>query len=164
MDQANPLAVLTALARIRDSALPIPEGLELRAMRFIQMNEEREARRHRLQMVGGVAAMLVLGGVLTVAVVTYQRSTERKAALDAVIAAIDAKDGERAVALAQAIEKAHAGDLNAAERGALDAAVALRDRLVSLEQRTDRELAATDEALAAQAPLPRGARLAPALL
>ena len=159
LDQANAQAVLTAWTRIRDSAMPIPEGLELRAMRFIQLHEEREARRHRLQMVGGVAAMLVLGGVLTVAVVTYQRSTERKAALDAVIAAIDAKDGERAVALAQAIEKAHTGDLNAAERGALDAAVALRDRLVSLEQRTDRELAATDEALAAQAPLPRVALL-----
>jgi hypothetical protein len=159
LDQANAQAVLTAWTRIRDSAMPVPEGLELRAVRFIQLHEEREARRHRLQLVGGVAAMLVLGGVLAFAVVAYQRSTERRAALDAVIAAIDAQDGDRAVSLAQGIEKAHAGDLNAAERGALDAAVALRDRLLALEQRVDRELAAVDEALATQAPLPRVALL-----
>ena len=159
LDQANAQSVLTAWARIRDSAMPVPEGLELRALRFIKLHEEREARRHRTQLVGGVAAMLVLGGVLAVAVVAYQKSTERKAALDAVTAAIDANDGERAVSLAQGIEKAHAGDLNAAERGALDAAVALRDRLMALEQRTDRELAAVDEAIAAQAPLPRVALL-----
>jgi hypothetical protein len=159
LDQANAQAVLTAWTRIRDSAMPVPEGLELRAVRFIQLHEEREARRHRLQLVGGVAAMLVLGGVLAFAVVAYQRSTERRAALDAVIAAIDAQDGDRAVSLAQGIEKAHAGDLNAAERGALDAAVALRDRLLALEQRVDRELAAVDEALATQTPLPRVALL-----
>jgi hypothetical protein len=155
LDQANAQAVLTAWARIRDSAMPVPEGLELRAVRFIQLHEEREARRHRTRLIGGVAAMIVVGGVLAVAVVAYQKSTERRAALDAVIAAIDARDGDRAVALAQGIEKAHAGDLNAAERGALDAAVALRDRLIALEQRTGRELAAVDEALDAQAPLPR---------
>jgi len=155
LDEANAQAVLTAWARICDSAMPVPGGLDLRARRFIQLHEDREARRHRLQLVGGVAAMLVVGGVLTVAVVSYQRSTERRAAVDAVAAAIDANDGERAVSLAQGIEKAHAGNLNAAERGVLDAAVALRDRLAALEERTGRELAAVDEALAAQVPLPR---------
>lgn len=155
LDQANAQAVHTAWTRIRDSAMPVPDGLELRAVRFIQLHQEAEARRYRLQLVGGVAAMLVLGGVLTVAVVSYQRSTERRAAVDAVTAAIDANDGDRAVSLAEGIEKAHAGNLNAAERGVLDAAVALRDRLAALEERTDRELAAVDEVLAAQAPLPR---------
>ncbi|MBM4110239.1 MAG: hypothetical protein FJ254_02625 [Phycisphaerae bacterium] len=159
LDQANAQSVLTAWTRIRDAAMPVPEGLELRAIRFIQLHEEREARRHRLQLIGGVAAMLVLGGVLTVAVVAFQKSTERRAAVDAVIAAIEANDGDRAVSLAEGIEKAHPGALNAAERGALDAAVALRDRLVAVEARADRELAAADEALAAQAPLPRVALL-----
>jgi hypothetical protein len=155
LDQANAQAVLTAWTRIRDSAMPVPEGLELRAARFIQLHEEREARRHRLQLVGGVAAMLVLGGVLAFAVVAYQRSTERKAALDAVMAAIDANDGERAVSLAQAIEKAHSGALTAAEQGALDAAVSLRDRLLALEAKAERELAQVDEAVGPDAQLPR---------
>lgn len=152
LDEAHADRVHTAWTRICDSALPVPEGLELRARRFVALHEERLARRHRMQLAGGLAALLVLGGVLAFAVVAYQRSVERARALAAVSAAIESNDGERAVALAAAISQHHAGDLTAAEEGVIAASTALRDRLAALEGRAERELARVDAALAPEAP------------
>lgn len=153
LDESNPARVLTAWTRIEDSALPVPDGLNIRALRYIQAHDERKARKHRLQVVGVVAAVLVLGSVLALAVTAYHRASERQSAVDALLTAVGESDRDRAVALAAALETARPTDRHVAEQGAIDAARALDARIQGLDQRADRAMAGVDAAAAPDSPL-----------
>jgi hypothetical protein len=89
------------LAALRDSGRSAPDGVIARATSWIESERERARRKHRLVLVGSLAAALVLAGTGYFALAAITRGEQQRDAVAALQAAIDKRDSPAAHALAE---------------------------------------------------------------
>jgi hypothetical protein len=122
------------LAVLRDGARPAPEGLLDRAMHYIEAEQLRLRRRHRIVVFSTGLAACVLAVVGLVALQIHNRRQREDAEFASLRDAIAAKDVAKAYGIAQAI-KASIADPDAGLQAAIAEAEKLQaDRVARTEQ------------------------------
>ncbi len=91
------------LAGLRDSGRSAPEGVVARAQAWIESERSRNRRRHRIALVGSMAAAAVVVSAGALAISAYTRHQERQSAFAALDALVQAGDAPEAVELAERI-------------------------------------------------------------
>ena len=133
------------IAVLRDARRESPAGLLDRAVAYVAAEREGVRRRHRLLLVVATSVALVVGVAGILVIRSTAESRERARELAALTAAVDAKEADKARAIAGEI-RAREGEPDAA----LAAALARADTLVAARESRTAEIKALASELAAE--------------